>query len=294
MILATLCAISLLASMTQAQSNDLAIGSHISASSTSTTPPCNIYTCGPNQALFDIPANPTNPNQWVSQPSSCDPDWHTAGPGTISLVGRQNASLTLDWSVNYGTQLMTEVRFKYGSAVSNALAVEVVVFSEVPITVPVVAVPYVDGSGWYAFPFEVPVTASGVQLVWYGLQSGDGGKTCFVAVEEVQAWSGPPPDPLLTGNGGHGISSRTLAAAILVPIFAFLILFALGYWLVTKRRENLVKRFSTGSSDGITGFDALKLRINPSRARGERLVDDAEEPGSALSEGTTVYAGSPI
>ncbi|KAJ3057656.1 hypothetical protein HDU98_006145, partial [Podochytrium sp. JEL0797] len=217
--------------------------------------------------------------QWVSNPGQCDADWKTSGTGNLDSTGRQNASLTLDWSQNYGTQLVTEVRFRYGTMAANAWGVQLVIFSIAPLNTSPVAVPIHDGSGWYAFTFEVPVTASGIQLVWYGLQSRNGGQSCFVSIANVEAWTGTTPDPIpVSSPTSSSLSPSALAAVIVVPL-ALVLLCALGaVWVLQNRRKNLTLRFSNHVSDFGTAHEiVLRRRMQKGEVRAERLIEAQEE-----------------
>ncbi|KAI8832221.1 hypothetical protein BJ741DRAFT_614734 [Chytriomyces cf. hyalinus JEL632] len=195
----------------QSYSYDLALGAFVSATSTFSSPPCNLFTCGPNQVVMNPPNSTVDIGQWVSEPGPCDEDWQAASSGNISPEARRNESLYIDWSANFGTQLMSEVRFRYGNIAGNEgvlfsllfrstcsspcspvnpWAVQLIIHSQTAMNTNPVAVPMMDGGQFYAFTFQEPVTASGVELNFYGLQSRDEGKTCFVAVSNVEAWTG--------------------------------------------------------------------------------------------------------
>jgi hypothetical protein len=85
----------------QTQSYDVASGSVVVASSTYTAGPCAYNNCGGFQVVNNSPlGTDVATGQWVSAPGSCEPN--------------RNETLTLDWSSKYNTQLLTEVRFRYG------------------------------------------------------------------------------------------------------------------------------------------------------------------------------------
>ncbi|KAI9328390.1 hypothetical protein BDR26DRAFT_56139 [Obelidium mucronatum] len=180
-------ALCLLARIALAQSYNLANGAHVTASSTYNSGPCSLYACGPHQVVNNIPNSIVDVGQWISNPGECDSDWRTSETSDISPVGRHNETLTIDWSANYGTQLISEVRFRYGSMAANPWGVQLIMYSQLPMNTAPIAVPIADASDWYAFTFLEPVTASGISLTWYGMQSRDNGKTCFVSIGNVEA-----------------------------------------------------------------------------------------------------------
>ncbi|KAJ3106716.1 hypothetical protein HK100_003696 [Physocladia obscura] len=236
---------------------DLALGSHVTASSTFTASPCTVFSCGANQVISNVPNSEIDASQWVSNPAPCDPDWTSSLTGDIVPVGRLNASLTLDWSAIYGTQLMSEVRFRYGNMASNPSAVILVIFSQTAMNTDPIVIPSVNGRDFYTFTFEVPVTASGIQLTCY---SGGMDRT------------GTPPDPIVHRNGTE-IAPGVLAAMIVTPILGVLACVGVGmFWLITKkRRENLLSRNSL--------FHDINLRRWQQRGeeRAVQLVDGEEE-----------------
>ncbi|KAJ3295704.1 hypothetical protein HDU79_008552 [Rhizoclosmatium sp. JEL0117] len=265
----------LLALSVKGQSYDLALGAHISASSTYLSGPCNIYSCGPNQVLSTIPGSIIDIGQWVSNPSQCDADWRTAGTGNLDSAGRLNASLKIDWSENYGTQLISEVRFRYGTVAGNPWSVQLVIFSQTPLNTFPIATPIKNAADWYAFTFETPVTASGIQLTWFGLQSRDGGQSCFASISNVEAWTGLPPDPIVdNGSQNTTISVAVLVSMIVIPIVSILMCAAVVFWFIAHRRKNLAARFTN-----LTVLHDINLRRRQQQqeSRVERLVDEEED-----------------
>ncbi|KAJ3243973.1 hypothetical protein HDU78_011636 [Chytriomyces hyalinus] len=264
----------------QSYSYDLALGAFVSATSTFSSPPCNLFTCGPNQVIINPPNSTVDIGQWVSEPGPCDEDWQAASSGNISPQGRRNESLYIDWSANFGTQLMSEVRFRYGNVAVNPWAVQLIIHSQTAMNTNPVAVPMMDGSQFYAFTFQEPVTASGVELIFYGLQSRDEGKTCFVAVSNVEAWTGAPPNPIPTGGSDFDSSAGAskvitiggLVAMILLPIIAGILCIGLGGWFLHSRRKNLLARNSIVARD-----TELRKRTQRGESREHRLVDEEEE-----------------
>ncbi|KAJ3019192.1 UNVERIFIED_CONTAM: hypothetical protein HDU68_010792 [Siphonaria sp. JEL0065] len=248
-----------------AQSYDLALGAHVSASSTYNSGPCSLFACGPHQVVNNIPNSFVDVGQWISNPSQCDSDWRSAGTGDIQPEGRLNASLTIDWSTNY----------------ANAWGVQLIIYSQLPLNTAPIAVPMHDNADWYVFTFEEPVTASGIQLVWYGLQSRDGGQNCFVSIGNVEAWTGPPPNPIInTGGSRKGISVGALVSMIVFPILAILLCLGLGVWVLRKRRHNLAQRFATANENlglGTLHDIATRRRQQRNEQREQKLVDNEED-----------------
>ncbi|KAJ3333557.1 hypothetical protein HDU76_006864 [Blyttiomyces sp. JEL0837] len=221
---------------------DVATGSLVTASSTYNSGSCANNNCGVS-AVIDNPVDTDiDTTQWVSAPGSCDPN--------------RNESLMFDWSPKYNTQLLSEVRFRYGDLdvsfsdpnpkrLDNFAAgsVSLVLYSEIPMNIPdPTAVTYENNASWQAFVFTEPVTASGMQLTWSNLGSKDGGNTCFATVAEVQAWTGASPDPLPAVQPtpkAKGMTSGTIAAIILIPI-ALMIVAAI-LWVLKTRRANIIR-----------------------------------------------------
>jgi hypothetical protein len=74
----------------------------------------------------------------------------------------------------------------------NLDSVSLVIFSQLPINVPVpTATTFQNGDEWWAFVFEEPVTASGMQITWSNLVGPSvATNSCFVAISGVEAWTG--------------------------------------------------------------------------------------------------------
>ncbi|KAI8617410.1 hypothetical protein BC830DRAFT_1113684 [Chytriomyces sp. MP71] len=255
---------------------DLAFGATVAASSTATTGACSLVSCDAQQVVLNAPNSTIDAGQWVSAPGPCDADWTSAATGSISPVGRRNETLTVDWSGTFGTQLMSEVRVRYGSVAVNPWAVELVIYSETTMTANPVVVPIADGSQFHAFTFEQPVNASGIELIFYGLQSRDGGQTCFLSVTNVEAWSGTPPDaitysPYNVTDAGTDISIGGLVAATVLPIIAILACISAGFWLWNIRNKNLIARNLT-----LTRDIEFRKKMQRSESRVHRLVDEEE------------------
>ncbi|KAJ3093375.1 hypothetical protein HK100_006646 [Physocladia obscura] len=175
---------------------------------------------------------------------------------------------------------MSEVRFRYGNMASNPSAIILEVFSQTAMNTDPIVIPSVNGRDFYTFTFEVPVTASGIQLTWYGLQSRDEGNTCFVSIATVEAWTGTPPDPIVYKNGAL-ISPGALAAMIATPILGVLACLGVGmfFFVTKKRRENLLSRNRL--------FHDINLRRWQQQRGEERVVQlsDEEEPEAGEAEG---------
>ncbi|KAI8851159.1 hypothetical protein BC829DRAFT_127696 [Chytridium lagenaria] len=221
-------------------SYDIAPGSVVSASSTYQSANCAGNRCLPSNVLDPTPAdsNDVKTEQWVSDVKACN--------------SSRSESLSFDWSKKYSTRLLSEIRFRYGDI--EADGVGLVLYSEIPMNVPnPTAVTFEDSSEWTVFVFNEPVTASGMQLTWSNLKSKDGGKNCYVAINEVQAWTGPPPSGNAGGNQSGsgqndppapappkaGLSSGAIAAIVIVPIAALVVI--AGIYLARTRRTNLLK-----------------------------------------------------
>ncbi|KAJ3159700.1 hypothetical protein HK101_001015 [Irineochytrium annulatum] len=225
----------------QQQSYDIATGSRVVASSTYNVGPCSNNSCAAtNVILADPNVDAPNPLQWISQPGSCD--------------ASRNETMSFDWSAKYQTQLLSEVRFRYGDLAASSVGL--ILYSEVPMNIPnPTAVTYEDTAQWIVFVFNTPVTASGMQLMWTGLGSKDGGSTCYVAVSDVQAWTGPSPDGIPNpnannnavrdpnaSNGGSpskGPSALVITLAVILPLLAIAIV--AGVIILRTRRANLLK-----------------------------------------------------
>ncbi|KAJ3098644.1 hypothetical protein HDU96_010993, partial [Phlyctochytrium bullatum] len=219
-------------------SYDIAAGSSVTASSTWQGGKCANNLCMPVNVLDPTPANPDDlsSQQWISDKKACSAE--------------RNESLSFDWSKKYTTRLLSEIRFRYGDI--EAGKVGLVLYSEIPMNVPnPTAVTFEDNANWTVFVFNKPVTASGMQITFYDLKSDDGGKNCFVAVNEVQAWTGTSPNSNPNDQSGQGssdpapspakagLSAGAIAAIVLVPIAALLVVG--GVWMARTRRANLLK-----------------------------------------------------
>ncbi|KAJ3409406.1 CDC5 cell division cycle 5-like protein [Chytridiales sp. JEL 0842] len=205
---------------------DVAAGSLVTASSTYTTGSCAYNNCGGFQVVNNSPlGNDIEIGQWVSAPGSCEK--------------RRNESLTLDWSGKYGTQLLSEVRLRYGEL--EADDVSLVLYSEVPMNIPnPTATTFEDESNWQVFLFTEPVTASGMRLTFTGLKSKDDVR-CFATVQEVQAWTGVPPSQIDKNPPASSSSSSlppgAIAALILLPLLFFSSLGAFFFFRTQKAQE---------------------------------------------------------
>ncbi|KAJ3328069.1 hypothetical protein HDU76_010626 [Blyttiomyces sp. JEL0837] len=210
------------------QSVNIASSASIRSSSVDTTGKCAGNKCGAEKV---IKTNGTNDDgsHWFSVPGSCDP--------------LRNESLTLDWTFSLGVQLLSEVRFRYGTL--QAGASELVIYSDAPLNVAVpTAVTYIDNIQWHVFVFTEPVTATGFQLFWSQLTTNREDGLCFVEIWEVEAYTGVTPDvlpPLDSSNppSKSGPSAGVIAAIVVIPIIVLTILG--GLWIVRTRRANLLK-----------------------------------------------------
>ncbi|KAJ3214384.1 hypothetical protein HDU67_001717 [Dinochytrium kinnereticum] len=221
-------------------SYDIAPGSVVTSSSTYQGGNCAVNRCLPSNVLDPTPydSNDVKTDQWVSDVTACN--------------ASRSETISFDWSKKYSVRLLSEIRFRYGDL--NAGSVGLVLYSEIPMNVPnPTAVTFEDDSKWTVFVFNTPVTASGMQLSFSGLQSKDGGKNCYVAINEVQAWTGTPPSTVPGGNQSGagsrdpppsapkaGLSSGAIAAIVIVPIACLIVIG--GIWLARTRRANLLKK----------------------------------------------------
>ncbi|KAI9357285.1 hypothetical protein DFJ73DRAFT_821173 [Zopfochytrium polystomum] len=208
---------------------DVAAGAKVSASSVNFKDTCATVDCGPGQVLNNngLGGDIANPAQWVSAYGSCGP--------------LRNETLTVDWSGKYGTQLLSEVRFRFGNG--EAQGVTLVLFSAIPMNVPIpTAVTYENDANWMAYVFTEAVTASGMVLTFSGLRSlSSEADMCFVSVVDVQAWTGNSPDSLTIPSAPPRGPSGGTIAGIIIALLLIIAVGALVFWFLRTRRANLIK-----------------------------------------------------
>lgn len=232
-ILSVVGLLALQSTLSSAGSFDVASGAIATASSFNTLDGCQTittyYSCAPEQVININGQNGADTTQWVSAYGSCEPS--------------HNESLSLDWSDKYKTQLVSEIRFRYGDL--DAKSVTLVIFSLIPMNVPTpTAVTYKDDLNWMAYIFDEPVTASGITLTFSDLKSkSNQTNSCYVAVTEVQAWIGSPPDsPTQSGSSrkSRGISMGAVIGIIVALLVFSSVLIAL-IWFIRIRRSDFLR-----------------------------------------------------